>query len=111
MGAADGDIVHVVARGLGVGAELSPSGHPAEHQLRIAGERHVRTKAQTFHDARPKTLEHGIRCFHKLEARLDGRRRLQVHGDGSPSPRGDIRFRAPATAFAVDAHHIGPEVR
>ena len=38
-------------------------------------------QAQALHDARPEALEHRVRAFHQLQARLDGGGILKVEAD------------------------------
>ena len=109
--AGDGDVVHVVAGGLGVGPELAPAGHPAIDQLRIALQGHVRTETQALHHPRPEALEGGVGLLDQLQADLDGGRLFQVQRHRAAPAAGDVGLGPAPAALSIDAHHIGAQVR
>ena len=111
QGPGDGDVVHVVAGGVGVGPRLAPAGHAAVDDLRIALQNHVGPETQALHDARPEALEHRVGAFQQLQAGLDGLGVLEIQTDGAAAARGHVGGGAPALPLAVDTHHVGAQVR
>ena len=61
QGAGERDVVDVVTGGLGVRPVLAPSGHPSEHQLRIACEALGGPEAEPLHHAGPEPLDQSRR--------------------------------------------------
>src|SRR4029079_5986815 len=61
--AREGDVVDVVTGGLRHRAVLTPTGHPAVDELRIAGEAIVGAETEALGDSRPVALEGGVRLL------------------------------------------------
>ena len=87
------DVVDVVACRLGVHALLSPSGHPAEHELGVAGETHVGADAETLHDAGAETLDQRVGRLDETKQRLDALGALQVESDVAATTEQHVEVR------------------
>ena len=107
----DGDVVHVVSGRLGIGPELTPAGHAAKDQFRIALQGHLGTQAEPLHDPGAEAFEDDVCGLEQLEAGLDGGWVLQVQAHGAPAPGGDVGRTASALALTVDPHHVRAKVR
>jgi hypothetical protein len=89
-GAGQRDVVDVVSSRGGVGPLLPPSGHPAEDELRVAGQAHVGAGAHALHHPGTEALEEGVG---PLDERQQGGHAvgvLQVEGDVAPPPLQDV---------------------
>ena len=107
-----------MAGGLGERTFLTPTGHPAVDQARVAPEADVRAKTQALHDPRTVALNQRVRGVDEPEDELDPLGHLQVDGDRAPSTGNHIgasrshgaRPFTPADGEPVHAGHGGAKV-
>jgi hypothetical protein len=112
---AEGDVVDVVPRGLGVRAILAPAGHPAVDDPRVAGEAVLRAEAEPLGDPGPEPLHDDVGLFHQPEHGLDPIRVLEVDADGAPVAGEHVLRRVGRVAAAhgrrpLDADDVGAHV-
>src|SRR6202167_6568833 len=62
-------------------SRLSPSGHPAINEARIAREHGVGAEAKTFHCARPETFNQRIGFFDELDRKRNSFGSFEINGD------------------------------
>ena len=113
--AGQGDVVDVVAGGLGVGTALAPARHAAEHEAGVAGQAHVGTEAEALGHAGPEALDEGVGRLDQAEQGLDAVGVLEVDADRAPAPVQHVgrrvgRIAAHDRLGPVDADHVGPHV-
>ena len=99
------DVVDVVAGRVGVRAVLSPTGHPAVDELRIARQTLVRSEAESLGDPRAERFEQPVRLLHQVEHERHAVGTLQVDADRTTPALQHIgrRGRRIATAYAIGA--------
>ncbi|MCY1361398.1 hypothetical protein D9M69_480640 [compost metagenome] len=113
-GAGQGDVIEVVAGGLGQRPLLAPAGHAAIDQPGIERQAHVRPQAQALHDAGAHAFDQRIAVLRQLQHGANALGTLQVDADGAlaalverAGPHIDFFARLFA---ALHQHHIGAEV-
>ena len=62
-------------------AVLTPAGHPAIDQLRIAREAEIGSEPQPLHDPRPKAFEERVGPVDQAQRGIDASRVLQIDRD------------------------------
>ena len=67
---------------------LTPAGHPAIDQPRIARQDDIRSEAQTFHDTRPEPFDQRIGAFEQAEHLCDGSLRFDIDLDHASAAAG-----------------------
>ena len=107
--AGDGDVVDVVAGGVGERAFLAPAGHAAVDQLRVAREHDIGAEPEPLHHAGPETLDQRIGAGEQVEHLRDRRLVLQVELDDLAAASGD-RLQALLRADAVERDDLGAHV-
>ena len=98
-----------------VRAVLAPAGHPAEHQLGVAGEALVGPDAEPLHHARAEALDQRVGVLDEVEQRRRAVGVLEVDGDVAPAAQRDVAVRrvgrrAAHRLGALDADHLGAHV-
>ena len=114
-GAGEGDVVDVVAGGLGVRAVLAPPGHAPVDELRVAGEAVVGADAEPLGDAGPEALHDDVGLLDQREHRLDAVGALEVDADRAAAAvehvgRRRLGVAAHDLAGPVDADDVGAHV-
>jgi hypothetical protein len=89
----DGDVVDVVARGLGKRSCLSPAGHACIHQAGIADQARVGADSEAFGDPRPESLGEDVRFVDQAQQRLAALFRLQIDFDRAAPPMRHVAAR------------------
>jgi len=114
--AGERDVVDVVA---GSGAErsaLTPAGHAAVDESRVARQHGLGPQAEALHDAGAKALDERIRARDELERGLRARGRLEIERHRAPAAHHDV---VPALALeaqiggrrTIDEQHVRAHVR
>ena len=101
--AGEGDVVDVVAGGLGVGAVLAPAGHAAVDELGVAGQAVIRADAEALGHAGAEALDEHVGLLDHGEHRLDALRALEVDADRAAAAVQDVGGRR----LGVAAHAPG----
>ena len=97
-----------MAGAVGERTALTPAGHPAVHQFRVALVAHLRSQAKTFHDPGTESLDEAVGLVYEAQHHLDRPRHLEVEGDGSPAAVEDVEtIPAAGGALAIDADDLG----
>src|SRR5580658_3175605 len=115
-GAADGDVIEIVARRLGERPLLAPPGHAPVNEARIAGEKRPRAETEPFHHARSKAFNERVRLVDETQRRLDALLPLEVERERFSAAQQEVvarRFRHAEAARlpAIDANHLRSEFR
>ena len=105
-----------MSRTRGEWSVLTPAGHPAIDEFRIALEQRVGPEAQTFHHAGSEALDDGVGSLRKRECDVDAVRTLQVERDRTATTQHHV---VPALAAdtqpwilrPIDKKHVGAHVR
>lgn len=111
--ARDGDVADVVPGPLGQRAVLTPAGHPAVDQRRVAGQAGVGADTEPLGDAGAQPLDEDVGALGEVEHDLRAPRGLEVDGHRALVAVGDVVGRVDAqtgAGRAIDAHHVGAEV-
>src|SRR5690606_22138752 len=93
---------------------LSPPGHAAVDQLRVAGEADVGAEAETLHDTGAEALDQAVGALDQVEDDGDAVLALQVDADAAPAAIQQVRrgpLRTADALGAVDAQHLRAHVR
>jgi len=108
--AGDGDIIDVMAGRLRQRAFLTPAGHAAIDEARVARLHHVRPQPKPLHHARAKAFDQRVGVGKQIEHLRDGSPVLEVEFDDlAPAP--GHRFEILLRADAVERHHLRAHVR
>ncbi len=106
----EADVVDVVARAVGHRSELTPAGHPAVHQPRIAGQHLVGAEAHAFGDARAEAFDQHVGLVEQPEHLLDIGRVLEIGlHDGAAAQLRAVESAGQLTC-PLHAHHVGAEI-
>src|SRR5690606_37748441 len=94
---------------------LTPSGHAAVDELRVAGEALVGADAETLHHAGAEALGQRVGALDEIEQGGDPDGVLEIDGDVSATTLADVGVRTvglpgPHGTGALDADHLGAEV-
>jgi hypothetical protein len=106
------DVVDVVSGGLGHRSLLAPTGHAAEHQLRVPGHADVWPESEPLGNPGTKSLHETVRRLHQPENQRHPFGMLQIHGHGPAATVHEVdmrilvgRIRGPFEP--VDPHDVG----
>ena len=110
--AREGDVVDVVAGHVRERPVLTPAGHAAVDEARIALQAHVGTEPEALGDSGAKRLHERVGRLDHPEHARDAVGVLQVDGHRPPAARRDGvgSGAAPERLGAVDAHDLRPHV-
>ena len=111
----EGDVVDVVAGGVGPRPVLAPAGHPPVDELRVAGKTLVGTGPEPLHHAGAKPLDQGVGTLDEIEQHADAIGMLEVDGEVAPAAQRHVdvrrvRSRAAGSRRPLDADHLGTHV-
>ena len=104
------DIVDVVAGGLRQRTFLTPSGHPAVDQTRVARLHHLRPQPQSLHHPWTEAFDQRIGMAEELERAGDGSLVLQIELDDLASAP-CYRVEIFPGADAIECHHFRAHIR
>ncbi len=107
--ARDRDIVEVVTGRPAQRPVLPPAGHSAVDQLWIVPEQLVGTKAESFHHARPVSLDQPVRARRQPAHERPGLFMLEIERNAAPGPQQGIVLE-PDHPGRIDADHLGAMV-
>jgi hypothetical protein len=109
------EIVEIMTRGLRQRSRLSPSGHSAVNQPRIAREHDLGAKAKTFHCARPETFNQRIGLCDEFARKRNSFGTFEIDGDRWARAVQQFKFcrhvdAKVARGNPVDADDLGAEI-
>ena len=105
-----GDVVDIVAGGMGERTGLPPACHAAVDELRIAAKGNIGSQSQPFHDAGPIAFEHDVRPLQERETECDGGRVLEIERQRAAPALGDLMRLRRRRVRAIDPQHVGAHV-
>src|SRR5262245_6966075 len=93
--AGQGDVIDVVAGGVGQRTGLPPACHPRVDELRVAGKADLGTKAQPLHDTWPQRLDQDVGRRDEAQRRFEALRMLEIdcYGWSATAPNVGLRAR------------------
>ncbi|MCY1287539.1 hypothetical protein D9M70_365360 [compost metagenome] len=97
---------------MGQRARLTPAGHAAIDQLRIALQTDIRTKAQTLHDAGAETLNQHIRTIDQLQQNVVGARLARIDSNAAPTATKQTAVGIEEMGdLTIDTNHFRAHIR